>query len=215
MKILVLCIANNDYIQGAELVQEGFKKHMTNPEGHDISYKIDVPNTDFDYLSFMNLNHAGTKISLSRFRYFDESEFDRIIYLDSDMEVVGNIDLLISDELNKLPFWTCHVHGYGNYYGARMSEHGLTNAQIINGGLQIINKPLLTKWFKELLVQNLRVGESFDGSDQGYISALWPKLGIKIGWLDDKYNYCLQDPYKPNCTDIRINHYTGVKLWEM
>lgn len=215
MKILILCIADGDYVKGANIVIESFKRNIANPEGHDITFRIDEPNHDFDYLSFMNHHHAGTRISLCRFRYFNESIFDRIIYIDSDMEVVGNIDLLISNELNSKPYWVTHVHGYENYYGNNMKTRNVKNSDIINGGLQVINKPLLSAEFNDRLVKGLIKGNSFDGSDQGYITELFPALNIEIGWLEDKYNYCLQDSYRPNISDIRINHYTGTKLWQV
>lgn len=215
MKILVLCIADGEYLKGAKIVQDSFKKNITNPEGHNITYRVDPPNDVFDYLHFWNDDHKGRRISLSRFQYFTESEFDRIIYLDSDMLVVGNVDLLISNELNSKDYWACHVHGYENYYKERMKEREITNNMIINGGLQIWNSRLLSISFENNLMTELRPGMSFDGSDQGYITELFPSLGVKMGWLEDKYNYCLQDPYRPQIDDIRINHYTGRKLWEI
>lgn len=216
MNILVLLIANGEYLKGANIVIDTFKQYMTNPEGHNITFRIDAPNTDFDYLQCYNTHLAGTRISLGRFKYFNLSEFDRIIYMDSDMEVIGNIDLLISSELNSKPFWAVHCNNFDVYYGDRMKSQDITNDMVINGGLQIINKPLLSKEFYDKFVNSLVKGESFDGSDQGYISKIFPKLGVDIGWLPEKYNYCFQDGY---CTkdleDVRIRHYTGVKLWKV
>lgn len=209
-------MVNEAYMKGVHIVIDSFKKNITNPEGHTITYKIDDLNHDFDHLAFMNEKHAGAKISLGKLKYFNECEYDRVIWMDADMQVIGNVDYLLSEELNSKPYWACHVHGYENYYGERMKLMNITNDEIINGGLQIINKPLLTRDFQEnKLKLLLKKGDSFDGSDQGYISQLFPKIGVEIGWLDDKYNYCLQDGYRPNITDIRINHYTGKKLWQV
>lgn len=215
MKILILCIADGEYLKGAKIVQDSFRANIANPEGHELTFRVDEPNHDFDYLAFMNEGHKGCKISLGRLKYFDESEFDRIIYIDSDMEVVGNVDLLLSSELNKGDFWACHVHGYENYYRERMKLRDITSDRIINGGLQIINKPLLNGFIQKLIRSVIKVGESFDGSDQGYLSEFLPRVLTRMGWLNDKYNYCLQDPYRPNISDVRINHYTGTKLWQV
>lgn len=207
-------MADGEYRVGAEVVQNSFKRFITNPEGHELTFRIDDLNNDFDYLSFDCPHNSKTKrISLGKLKYFSESPFDRIIFLDSDMEVVGNVDLLISNELNSKDYWACHVIGYELWYKDSMKAHNVKNEDIINGGLHIINKPLLTKEFEKRFKENLIPGQSFDGSEQGYIGQLLPKLGVEIGWLPLKYNHCCQDKLYADQPDVRIKHFTGVKPW--
>lgn len=212
MKILVTIVCTEDYVPHASKVLEGFQSNILNPEGHIIDYKIQVidcsnPFEYEDYI-FMNQWHPGTTISLYRFRLFQNTKYDRIISLDSDMAIVGNVDLLLSSALNNLPFWACKDYGCPVYYKDRISEE--LKGKLFNGGLQVINKPLLKDSFLEELVP----GESFDGSDQGYLLNYFIKKKITIGYLPDEYNYAIQDTYYPRIDNPRIIHYTGRKPWE-
>jgi lipopolysaccharide biosynthesis glycosyltransferase len=215
MNILVLFIADGLYAEYAKRIIVQFRSNITNPEGHSITFRIDPPNNDFDYLEFWGGEHKGRRISLSRFKYIDDSEFDRIIYLDSDMEIVGNVDYLLSEELNSREFWACHVHGYDNYYGDSMKRFGLSNDDIINGGLQVWNKPILTRQMHNVIMDYLATGLSFDGSDQGYISYLLKHNVFTNGWIPDEYNFCHQDPFHPVVDKPKILHYTGNKPWSV
>ena len=210
MNILVSCICTPNYAEYARKVLEAFDKNITNPEGHNIKYEVRSYNAfpEYDKFAFMNDWHKGTKISLWRFSIYQDCEYDRIILLDADMTIEGNLDLLISEKLNDKPFYACKDYGCPHYYKDRIPEY--LKGKLFNGGLQIINKPLL----KDGFLKDLVIGESFDGSDQGYLLNYFYNKGIEIGYLPDEYNYAFQDSYYSKLDKCIIRHWTGRKPWE-
>lgn len=225
MKILVNTLTDEKFLPGTEVVLASFINNITNPEGHEITYSytspkrleskildkygvIWIPYTgDYEHLAFMNEWHPGTKISLERLRFFDKKDFDRIITVDSDMLISDNVDYLLSEALNSKCFWAVHDYACQHYYATQIEKLGLPPSKMINGGLQVINNGVHT------FAMQFQVGQSFDGSDQGYLSQYFYEEDIDIGFLPIEYNYAFMDAYYPQCETPRVIHFTGPKPW--
>lgn len=211
MKILICSYGDDTFKQGFVTMLKSIVANTSNPEGHEITYQYLEPTNNFDYLICHNGGRKGTRISLCRFAIFrDFSEYDRVIHVDSDMLCVNNVDLLLSSELNSKDYWAVKDQACKYYYKDRLN---CDPDSMLNGGLQVINKPLLNKQFFNKMMETISPGDSYDGSDQGYLSKLLPKMGIEIGWLPDEYNYAFTDGYYKQLDNPRIVHFTGTKPW--
>jgi lipopolysaccharide biosynthesis glycosyltransferase len=137
--------------------------------------------------------------------------YDRIIYLDADMLCVGEVSLLWSDKIGKLPWYACLDTAAQVYYPDRLAEAAMDPVRIFNGGLEILH-PAMADGFYSAMLYRLRnkTLSMYDGADQGAVNSYWQFSGIETGILPPGYNYILD----PNCPQVpeyhrRIIHFTG------
>ncbi len=150
----------------------------------------------------VNAGIGENKVRLDDFKYtytklhvFGYEEFDRIIFLDSDLIVIKSIDHLF-EEIDE-EFAACDCTPY--------FEH------IFNSGVMVI-KPS-QRLFKSMMTQKDTL-VSYDGSDQGFLNEYfknkWKKLDIKYN--SGKRIFSDQRE-KWDRTDKHVIHFVGGKPW--
>jgi len=198
MRTAVVCFCTEDYEQQARKARDSIIKYAPNKATMIID--MNLPIIDYGVPTHNNLGKLNW--CLQRFAVFDRyKEYDRVIMIDSDIEAIGNIDLLFSEELNDYDLCCVEDYGAKHYYPNTTKQY----EHVINAGVFIINKSFREKFdfLKEL--PNL---ESYNGTEQGYYTDFVHKYPVKIHLLPVKYNYCI-DGYYPKEEDIRIKHYSG------
>ena len=126
---------------------------------------------------------------------FGYDEFEKIIFLDSDLIVVKSIDHLFEEVKDEFAATDCTPY----------FDH------IFNSGVMVLTPS--RKRFEDLIAQK-DILESYDGSDQGFLNTYfkdkWTKLDIKYN--SGKRIFALQRE-KWDQIDKHIIHFVGKKPW--
>lgn len=229
-------ITNDDYIPGVLVLhrtlletkpkypflllitQKVTKEGIQKLEKNNINYKIikeEVHNpTD------VNMNHRWFH-TYSKLHVFNQTEFEKIVYLDADMFILRNIDELFS-----------HPHMSGTNAGSMIPEK--SHWSHLNTGLMVIepSEELFKYMYKKVgKIENLQSQGTEEkpkyGSDQDFLNAYFPNwnnesrlhLDHKFNIFHyhlDKYNklfgYTIENSEKP----IHIIHYASfMKPWDV
>jgi alpha-N-acetylglucosamine transferase len=130
----------------------------------------------------------------TKLHVFNYVEFDRIIFLDSDLIVIKSIDHLF-DQV-KSDFAACACTPYWE--------------DVFNSGVMVIKPD--QKTFKDLMAKK-DVLSTYDGSDQGFLNSYfrdWKKLGIKYNAGKRIYS---EQREKWEQIDKHVIHFVGDKPW--
>lgn len=207
-----------NYLIGYHHVVQSLKRHNSNvPE-------IVVLSPDFDQIPagadrlvnvdprpFQVIRRTQSAFGLSVFYKLAlfRLDYDRVIYLDTD--------LLIVDDISQL--WDPDRYNEHDLYGVRESSAlGLTH-QVwqgkINAGMLLINRPLLNESTFQQLLQIAATGTSYDSGDQGVLHEFLSREenSPRVGELEPAFNL-------PTCARVdgdwerlgptaRILHYLG------
>ena len=208
----VTLVARDKYIDGTICLFKSLRD-KTNYPLIAMTYEISKENinklTDMgiicrqvEIIESINAGIGENKIRLDDFLYtytklhiFSYEEFDKIIFLDSDLIVIKSIDHLFKD-IDK-DFAACDCTPY--------FEH------IFNSGVMVI-KPA-KKLFQDMLIKK-DILPSYDGSDQGFLNEYfknnWEKLNIKYNC--GKRIYSNQKEMWDKI-DKHVIHFVGTKPW--
>lgn len=158
----------------------------------------------------------GRRHMYTKIRVFELIEYDKVVFLDADMIVCDNIEILFEKE---------HMSAVvaGNLAPQNSSWVDF------NSGLMVISPDI--KVYREMM-KAINVLESYDGTDQGFLNAFYSSWkGNSNLQLDHKYNvptaylddYCKLYDFDFDYSNDRlfvknvaILHYFGsVKPWDM
>jgi hypothetical protein len=145
---------------------------------------------------------------------FNVRGYERILYLDCDTIVLGDIS----------PLWDLQQYSEKSLYGVRECDEMGVHPSVFgkfNTGVMLINRPLLSDTVHRRMLDIARTGKSYDGGDQGVINQyLDEELNTSVGDLEPAYNVLVNakihgqwDKFKD---DIKILHYTNrFKPWAL
>jgi glycogenin glucosyltransferase len=194
-------MTNTKYNNFVVIINENIDKNIIN-EFDRRGYKIVVkPNIEVSPL-VKNDNYAYWNNTFDKFNVFDLVDYDKIVYLDSDMYVQNNID-----ELFDYPHMSAVIAGH---------EY-IPDWDEINSGLMVIEPKIGIKEELIKIVQEHDFGKEI--GDQNVIEYFydWKNLHLEIS---ETYNMfaCYSDQYVNNFNykkeDIKIIHFVGpVKPW--
>jgi lipopolysaccharide biosynthesis glycosyltransferase len=143
---------------------------------------------------------------------FKPRGFDRIVYLDCDTLVVGDIS----------PLWDPAQYADRCFYAVReQASMGVAPSLFgkFNTGVMVINPPLLADSTYDRMLEIARGGASYDGGDQGVVHEYLRESGDAIaGDLDASYNVLVRakkegdwDAFKDR---LKVLHFVnGLKPW--
>ncbi|CAN8258861.1 unnamed protein product [Cochlearia groenlandica] len=142
---------------------------------------------------------AYNEWNYSKFRLWQLTDYDKIIFIDADLLILRNIDFLFS---------TPEISATGN------------NGTLFNSGVMVIEPCNCTF---QLLMDHINEIESYNGGDQGYLNEVytwWHRIPkhmnfLKHFWVGD------EDDVRRKKTDLfgaeppvlYVLHYLGMKPW--
>jgi lipopolysaccharide biosynthesis glycosyltransferase len=231
LKIAIATLATNDYLPGAHALFKSLQtfNDLTAIDLICFSNEIDsikastMPEVSFIPLLEMPLFETNKKVTrfaftlykFQIFQFIESSDYDRVIFIDSDIFCAGSIELLFQEKYSSYPLWAVRDFACGTYYSDQIENVSLNASRIINSGLLLINREFTRQLTYVDLIKILRTeGVSYDGGDQGYLNWLISRKGISIGRLDPSMNYPLDPHWPRRLTPPALIHFTGKKPWE-
>ncbi|PON72485.1 UDP-glucuronate:xylan alpha-glucuronosyltransferase [Parasponia andersonii] len=142
---------------------------------------------------------AYNEWNYSKFRLWQLTEYDKIIFIDADLLILKNIDFL---------FGMPEISATGN------------NGTLFNSGVMVIEPSNCTF---QLLMDHIDVFESYNGGDQGYLNEVftwWHRIPKHMNFLK---NFWIGDDEEVKAKKTRlfgadppilhVLHYLGLKPW--
>ncbi|CAI9768999.1 unnamed protein product [Fraxinus pennsylvanica] len=134
--------------------------------------------------------HAYNEYNYSKLRIWQLKNYDKVMFIDSDLIVLKNIDKFFN---------------YPQLSAVRNHEH------IFNSGLMLIEPSTCT--FKTLMKKRFAVA-SYNGGDQGFLNEIFPWWHLLPAKLNQfKYFDDINDQLHEIPHDMYAVHYFGIKPW--
>ncbi|GAB4852133.1 UDP-glucuronate:xylan alpha-glucuronosyltransferase 2 [Ancistrocladus abbreviatus] len=142
--------------------------------------------------------HSYNEYNYSKFRLWQLTDYDKIIFIDSDIIVLRNLDLL--------------------FHFPQMSAVG-NDGSIFNSGIMVIEPSNCT--FKSLMERRREI-ISYNGGDQGFLNEVfvwWHRLPRRVNFLKNFWaNTSLEASLKNQLfgsdpPELYSIHYLGLKPW--
>ncbi|GMH17123.1 hypothetical protein Nepgr_018964 [Nepenthes gracilis] len=142
---------------------------------------------------------AYNEWNYSKFRLWQLTDYDKIIFIDADLLILRNIDFLF-----RMP----EISVIGN------------NATLFNSGVMVVEPSNCTF---QLLMDHINVIESYNGGDQGYLNEIftwWHRIPKRMNFL--KHYWVGDEPEKKEMKthlfgadppELYVLHYLGLKPW--
>jgi glycogenin glucosyltransferase len=204
-------VARDKYVDGAVCMYKSLRDKTKYPliamilEVSDESRKrlagLGIQLREVEKIESVNAGVGDNKPRLQDFTYtytklhvFGYEEFDRIIFLDSDLIVIKSLDHLFDEVKDRFAACACAPYWEDTF----------------NSGVMVI-KPNY-KTFKDLMAKK-DVLSTYDGSDQGFLNSYfkeWQKLDIKYNAGKRIYS---ETPDHWAAIDHHIIHFVGGKPW--
>jgi lipopolysaccharide biosynthesis glycosyltransferase len=232
VKIAIVTLATKDYLIGMHnlfLSLQNLNRNFAEIEFFCISdcqnefeFVGNRPIRYVDLFKFENLGNLGLSdrfsITIHKLQIFDilqKSDFDRLIFLDSDILCVSKITSLLESQFHNEYFLAVRDYSCGKYYGERINMIGLNENLIFNTGLLVLNKNILELLNFEKIIRILESDViSYDGGDQGLLNYIFQKLTIPVTFLPGTYNDALDFNYPVSFAFPKLIHFTGPKPWK-
>ncbi|KAK3006029.1 hypothetical protein RJ639_016308, partial [Escallonia herrerae] len=142
---------------------------------------------------------AYNEWNYSKFRLWQLTDYDKIIFIDADLLILRNIDFL---------FGMPQISATGN------------NGTLFNSGVMVIEPSNCTF---QLLMDHINEIESYNGGDQGYLNEIftwWHRIPkhmnfLKNFWIGDEEEIKQKKTrlFGANPPVLFVLHYLGVKPW--
>ncbi|XP_026664278.2 UDP-glucuronate:xylan alpha-glucuronosyltransferase 1-like isoform X2 [Phoenix dactylifera] len=140
---------------------------------------------------------AYNEWNYSKFRLWQLTDYDKIIFIDADMIILRNIDFLFT-----MPEITATEN----------------NATLFNSGVMVIEPSNCTF---QLLMEHINEIESYNGGDQGYLNEIftwWHRMPkhlnfLKYFWGDKSMRVKKTQLIGADPPVIYVLHYLGLKPW--
>lgn len=231
MKIAIVTLATRDYFPGAKALfdsiqyrhsQEDLKYYLFSNDPFASEFFKDLidgvisTSQEFDDVLF-NSNVPRFRITLLKLysiRFLEESDFDRVIFLDSDLMCVGDISQLFEAGLSEFQILAVRDYACLSYYSPEIISAGLEPELIFNTGCLILNRSLLDSCsFSEFVLKLLPSATSYDGGDQGYLNFICQAKNLQLHLLSLRFNYPLDSNYPLIPIKPALIHFSGDKPW--
>lgn len=212
MKIAFVFCADRSFLVGLNKLYKSLVKYNSWISTYDKVLLTDNVDSyeDFKIVDCSNIKYNCPKERFKKTFYklyiFNLTDYDRIIFIDSDILCLGDISLFLNQQLD-LPFYAAKDDGF------KLKES-------INSGVMLVNKPLISnKVFEQIseLAKKQQVKKNY--GDQQVINEYIKLYKVKTGILDTKYNalkrlYIHQkNTWNKIKDDIRLLHFVGDKPW--
>lgn len=220
MNIAFVFCADRHFKKGLDLLLKTLIYHNPFIKKFDL---ILLTDDIFEYKNFKIINCSDISVDthVSRFKktfyklkLFSLTEYDRVVFIDSDIICLGDISFLISKDLEI--YEMCAAKDYGIKL----------NDNIINSGVMVVNKSMLSKKTYKEMISLTKIKFNKDtkdnngnGSDQFIINEYFNTNKKNIFHLDIRYNTLKRvflhhkNIWQSIKDDIRLLHFVGNKPW--
>ena len=155
-----------------------------------------------------------TLFKMYALKFLEESKYDRVVFLDSDLMCLSSLEFLLNPELAKYQFLAARDFASIIYFSEEIKKLELEPEEIFNTGCFILNRSILDVInFEKLILEISNTQNSYDGSDQGYWNYIVQKFEVSFFELPTKFNYPLDVNYPLLFLPPVILHFTGEKPW--
>jgi lipopolysaccharide biosynthesis glycosyltransferase len=155
-----------------------------------------------------------TLFKMYALKFLEESEYDRVVFLDSDLMCLSSLEFLLKPELAKYQFLAARDFASTIYFSKEIKKLELEPKEIFNTGCFILNRSILHVInYEKLILEISNTQNSYDGSDQGYWNYIVQKFEVSFFELPTKFNYPLDVNYPLLFLPPVILHFTGEKPW--
>jgi len=131
-----------------------------------------------------------------RFEIFSLKNYSKIVYMDLDMLILGDISFLFNNDID---FAGCPI-----LFGTGMEFIGKTNKNRFNGGLLIISEKYLGNKIRDDLISMCEM-KSYSGNQ----TPLNFYFQNNVTFIDPIYNFSLDLNFDINFEDIKVLHFIG------
>ena len=143
---------------------------------------------------------------------FGMVEYDKILFVDSDVLCLGDIQMLLYG-YNNMDFYAAKDDGVqlDNKYNSEFMR--------INSGVMVVNRIMIRPDVFTEIMSIARENISYDGGDQGVINEYLYRNNVSFGYLPQIYNtlkriyHHHKELWVKIHEDIRLLHYVGAKPW--
>ena len=231
MRIAFITLASKDYFPGAQKLFQTIKSH-TNPDHFQsvlLTTEIDASlffGSLFDEIRTLPTlsEKLASSEQVARFRFtlhklyvlkfLEDSDFDRVVFFDSDLMCMSDLEYLLSPDLNSFDFLAVRDFACNKYYSQEISILGLDSGKIFNSGCFILNRSILDSLnYFDLISSISGSDKSYDGGDQGYFNFVIQNSEVKLGILPLRFNYPLDVNYPYVWIPPILVHFSGEKPW--
>ncbi|RRT47178.1 hypothetical protein B296_00036720 [Ensete ventricosum] len=143
--------------------------------------------------------NAYNEYNYSKFRLWQLTEYDKVIFIDADLLILRNIDFL---------FGMPEISATGN------------NATIFNSGVMVVEPCNCTF---QLLMDHINEITSYNGGDQGYLNEIftwWHRIPRQMNFLKHFWEGDTEEVkakktklFKADTPGLYVLHYLGLKPW--
>ncbi len=231
MRTAVVTLATHDYFVGAKNLFESLKNETFSEEFECYLFSNDSKPLSFFEGLFTNIvnlpeipENVKSSSEVPRFKitlykmyalkFLEDSNYDRIIFLDSDLMCLSSLKKLLSPDLNAFQFLAARDYASPFYFPSEIENLSLNPDTLFNTGCFILNRSILDLLSYENLISEItNTDNSYDGSDQGYLNYIVQKFNVSFGELPVHFNYPLDINYPLTLRPPALIHFTGEKPW--
>ena len=231
MRTAFITLATKDYFPGAKKLFASINE-LTKSKDFDCFLFSNDPDADVFFGSLVkevikmpiikdevkfNPEVPRFKVTLFKMyalKFLEESKYDRVVFLDSDLMCLSSLEFLLNPELAKYQFLAARDFASIIYFSEEIKKLELEPEEIFNTGCFILNRSILDVInFEKLILEISNTQNSYDGSDQGYWNYIVQKFEVSFFELPTKFNYPLDVNYPLLFLPPVILHFTGEKPW--
>ncbi len=155
-----------------------------------------------------------TLFKMYALKFLEESEYDRVVFLDSDLMCLSSLEFLLKPDLASYQFLAARDFASIIYFREEINNLELDPKEIFNTGCFVINRTILDVLnYEKLILEISNTQNSYDGSDQGYWNYIVQRFKVSFFELPIKFNYPLDVNYPLLFLPPVIVHFTGEKPW--
>lgn len=231
MRIALVTVASKDYFPGAKELFQSVKLHTQSTDFKTVLFTDESDTKEyfgdlFDEVRELpkSTDQIVSSATVPRFKFtlhklyifefLRQSNYDRIIFFDSDLLCLSGIDYLLKPQLNAFNFLAARDFACDKYYSREISELHLDPHKIFNTGLFVINRSILdVLTYDELISTITNSAKSYDGGDQGYLNFVVQNSSLNFGRLPLRFNYPLDTNYPYVWWPPSLIHFSGEKPW--
>lgn len=216
MKIAIYTISDDKFAQGTYTLWKSIRKY-TNTDKIDFKILTEDQVELDNYKDFI-VPHRNLLKSFYKFELLKNREYDRIIFIDSDIVCLGDISRLFAPSPSAM--MVVEDRATTKWFRNRYEDSNAMWKMPFNAGMIVLNRPMFNDDYYTTVLNYAKDGKHSrisDWNDQGIWNSLVEDKQIDIEILPREYNvlkrYIVYEPDYISKDKIKLLHFTGPKPW--